>query len=98
MRDLVRQRLNKFVLFYTVNDTQIIKKDNIEIRVIRSKCIGASTCVVYAPETFDLDKEGIAIIKNGEWNKWEKILAAAKSCPTFAIEVYLDGKKVYPES
>lgn len=77
-------------------DAQIIKKDNIEIRIIRSKCISAATCVVYAPNTFDLDKESIAIIKNGEWDRLEKIIAAAQSCPVMAIEIYKDGKQVYP--
>lgn len=79
-----------------MDDLQIYKHDNIEIRITRSKCISAATCVVYAPATFDLDEEGIAIVKNGEWDKFEKVVAAAKSCPTYAIEVYLDGKKVYP--
>lgn len=81
---------------YIMDNTQIIKKDNIEIRIIRSKCISAATCVVYAPSTFDLDKDNIAIIKNGQWDRLEKIIAAAKSCPVVAIEVYQDGKKIYP--
>jgi ferredoxin len=72
------------------------KKDDLEIRVIRNKCIGAATCVVYAPSTFDLDGENIAIIKKGEWDRLEKIVAAAQSCPVVAIEVFQKGKKIYP--
>ena len=79
-----------------MSDIQIIKKDNIEIKIIRSKCISAATCVVYAPNTFDLDKESIAIIKNGEWDRLEKIIAAAQSCPVMAIQIYKDGKQIYP--
>lgn len=78
------------------NNIQIEKKDDIEIRVIRNTCIGAATCVVYAPSTFDLDGENIAIIKAGEWDRLEKIIAAAQSCPVVAIEVYQKGKKIYP--
>lgn len=74
-----------------------VKKGDIEITVIREKCIGAATCVVYAPSTFDLDEDNIAIIKNGEWDKLEKIIAAAQSCPVLAIEVSVKGKKVYPK-
>lgn len=74
-----------------------MKKNGIEIRVIREKCIGAATCVVYAPSTFDLDDDNIAIIKAGEWDKLEKIIAAAQSCPVLAIEVYDKGKKIYPD-
>lgn len=76
---------------------QKVTKDGIEIRVIRNMCIGAATCVVYAPSTFDLDDDNIAIIKAGEWDKLEKIIAAAQSCPVLAIEVYNKGKKIYPE-
>lgn len=77
-------------------NVQIEKKDDIEIRIIRNTCIGAATCVVYAPSTFDLDGENIAIIKAGEWDKLEKIIAAAQSCPVVAIEVYHRSKKIYP--
>ena len=81
-----------------INDqnVQIVKKDSIEIHIIREKCISAATCVVYAENTFDLDEENIAIIKEGDWDKLEKIIAAAQSCPTLAIEVYDDGEKVFP--
>lgn len=79
------------------SNTQIVKKGDIEIRVNRPKCISAATCVVYAPLTFDLDKTNIAIIKNGEWDKLEKIVAAAQSCPVTAIEVYHGGKKLFPK-
>lgn len=80
-----------------VEDPQIVKKGDIEIRIYRSKCIGAATCVVYAPSTFDLDQENIAIIKEGEWDKLEKVVAAAQSCPVIAIEVYQNGKRLYPQ-
>jgi len=75
----------------TSNITQVKKG------VIRDKCIGAATCVVYAPSTFDLDEDNIAIIKNENWDRLEKIVAAAQSCPVLAIEVFVKGKKVYPK-
>lgn len=80
------------------DNIQIVKKDNIEIRILRDKCIGAATCVVYGPSTFDLDEKNIAIVKDGEWDELEKIIAAAQSCSVTAVEVYKDGKKVYPNS
>ncbi|MBI2051300.1 ferredoxin [Candidatus Roizmanbacteria bacterium] len=78
------------------NNVQIVKKEDIEIRILREKCISAATCIVYAPSTFDLDKENIAVVKSGEWDRLEKIIAAAQSCPVIAIEVYVKGKKIYP--
>lgn len=79
------------------NDVQVIKKGDLEIHIYRSKCISAATCIVYAPNTFNLDTENIAIIKNGEWDRLEKIVAAAQSCPTLAIEVYEKGIKLFPK-
>ena len=78
-------------------NVQAVKKDNIEIKILREKCIGAATCVVYSPSTFDLDDKSIAIVKDGQWDELEKIVGAAQSCPVVAIEVYQDGKKIYPE-
>lgn len=79
-------------------DTEIVKKGDLEIRITRPTCISAATCVVYAPLTFDLDKDYIAIIKKGEWDRLEKIVAAAQSCPVLAIEVYHKGKKLFPKN
>ncbi len=80
-----------------VDEVQIVKKGDIEVRINRLKCIGAATCVVYAPSTFDLDKTNLAVIKNGEWDRLEKIIAAAQSCPVSVIEVYQNGKKLFPK-
>ena len=30
-----------------------VKRDDVEVRIVRDKCIGAATCVVYAEKTFD---------------------------------------------
>lgn len=79
------------------NNIETVKKGDIEIKIIRNTCIGAATCIVYAPSTFDLDKDNIAIIKNGEWDKFEKIIAAAQSCPVLSIEVFQKGKKIFPK-
>ena len=73
-----------------------LERDGIAIVIKRTLCIGAATCVVYSPNTFDLDADNIAVIKGGDWDSLEKIVAAAESCPVTAIEVYQNGKKIYP--
>lgn len=78
-------------------DIEIVKRGDLEIRIERPKCISAATCVVFAPLTFDLDEENIAIIKDGEWDRLEKVVAAAQSCPVLCIEVYEKGKKLWPK-
>ncbi|MEA3494462.1 MAG: ferredoxin [Bacteroidota bacterium] len=68
-----------------------------KVKIIRDKCISAATCVAIAPDTFELDDEGIAILKNLDGDDEQTIIDAAKSCPTQAIEVFDDeGKKLVP--
>lgn len=67
------------------------------IEVDRDLCIGAASCIALAPETFELDGEGKAIVKKLDAHTQEEIMAAAESCPTKAISLYdEDGNQVYP--
>lgn len=70
----------------------------IEIKVDRSLCIGAATCVVLAPNTFELDNENKAVIKDtANEEEYQKVIEAAKGCPTIAIIVKdKDGKQIFP--
>lgn len=75
------------------------KKKIHKIYVDRKACIGVATCVVIAPEVFDLDDEGIAIVKEGaEKIDDNKILMAAQSCPVLAIHLFdEEGNKIFPK-
>jgi len=69
-----------------------------KVKVVRSLCIGATTCVVVAPATFAMDAENKAVIKEDSSDAEATILMAAQSCPTQAI-VVIDtqtGKQVWP--
>ncbi|MDP2812224.1 MAG: ferredoxin [bacterium] len=69
-----------------------------KIEVDRELCTSVATCIAVAPNTFELDEEGIAIVKNPKGDTEETILQAAKSCPVNAIIIYDDaGKQIYPE-
>ena len=68
-----------------------------KIRVDRNLCIGAGSCTVIAPETFELDSELKAVVKNSSGNDRDTIIDAAKSCPVLAIILEEDdGKQFYP--
>ncbi|MBN1915937.1 ferredoxin [Candidatus Dojkabacteria bacterium] len=75
------------------------KKRKYRITIKRDLCIGAASCSAIAPKTFGLDDKNIVLIKEGEWDKDDLILAAAQSCPVFAIiiEDMETGKQVFPE-
>lgn len=74
------------------------KKKVHKIVVDRKACIGVATCVVIAPDVFDLDEEGIAIVKEGALEVDDnKIIMAAQSCPVLAIHLYDEaGNKIFP--
>jgi len=67
------------------------------IKIDRDLCIGAASCVALASQTFELDAEGKAVVKNQVTDSDDSILAAAKSCPTSAIILEEMGQRVYPE-
>lgn len=74
-----------------------VRKDGWKVMVDRELCIGAASCVALAPEIFELDSEGIAIITDPDGTVVETMLEAAKSCPTNAIIVEdPDGNQVWP--
>ena len=72
-------------------------KLNFVIKIINDLCISAATCIVHAPNTFDLDEDGIAFVKEGTWDEAKEIIEAAASCPTTAIIIEdMDGNTLYP--
>lgn len=69
----------------------------VKIKIINHLCISAGICVIRAPETFDLDDDGIAFVKDGTWDDAVQIIEGAKSCPTTAIIIEdLEGNQIYP--
>ncbi|MBI4092399.1 MAG: ferredoxin [Candidatus Kerfeldbacteria bacterium] len=68
-----------------------------KIVVDRELCIGAASCLALAANTFELDEENKAIVKNPKGDSDEDIHAAAVSCPTNAIFLYDEkGNQIYP--
>lgn len=70
----------------------------VKIVIDRNKCIGAASCISIAPDGFDLDDEGKAVLKRTyvQYDD-ETLLMAAKVCPTRSITVYdAQGNQLYP--
>jgi ferredoxin len=66
----------------------------LEVRVDRDACTGARACVLRAPKSFALDADRKAVPLDPPGDPEEAILAAARSCPNFAIEPTRDGEPV----
>jgi len=80
------------------NEFTTDKDSKLKIKVINELCISAATCIIRAPESFDLDDDGIAYVKDGTLDDAISIIEAAKSCPTTAIIIEdLDGNQLWPE-
>jgi ferredoxin len=68
-----------------------------KIVVDRDLCIGAASCVVIAPKSFQMDGENKAYVVDLEGHDAETLIMAAESCPTKAVFLYdEDGRQVYP--
>lgn len=66
---------------------KIIQVGKYQVKVVRDLCIGAASCIAVSPDTFVLDDQNKAVIKEGSQDIPENILTAAQSCPTAAIIV-----------
>lgn len=62
-----------------------------KIEIDREACMGSGNCSFWAPNTFDLDDEGIATVIDPAGDDADKLLGAADGCPVHAITVTLEG-------
>ncbi|HEY1236343.1 MAG TPA: ferredoxin [Candidatus Binatia bacterium] len=69
-----------------------------KITVDRTKCEGYAKCVQASPKVFRLDQKMIAEVIDPKADADEKIVLAAKICPTKAISVEEEGtgRKIFP--
>jgi len=75
---------------------------NLSVNVDESLCIGCCSCETIAPKVFAVDKLKMINPKSHVHNQYgashEKIMDAAETCPTKAIQVgeRKSGKKIFP--
>ena len=69
-----------------------------KITVERGKCEGYGKCVEAAAKVFKLDEKFISVVTDPKGDSDQKILLAAKICPTKAIilEEEESGKRIFP--
>ena len=62
----------------------------------RNVCSGTSNCNEHAPDAYDVDERGLAVLRPGASD--EEYLEGARVCPVDAIRVYdvATGTQVYP--
>lgn len=69
-----------------------------KITIDRTKCEGYAKCIQASPKVFKLDAKMIAEVIDPTADTDEKIVLAAKICPTKAIHLEEEGtgKKIFP--
>lgn len=71
-----------------------MKAPQLDVRIDRAACRGARVCVRRAPRSFRLDADGRAVAVTPPGDEDSAVLAAARACPSFAIEVWRDGTRL----
>lgn len=70
----------------------------VRIKIIKDLCISAATCIIKAPNTFDLDEDGIAYVIDGNLDDDKTVIEGAMACPTSAIIIEdMEGNQIYPK-
>jgi ferredoxin len=69
-----------------------------EIQVDRDLCVTLAVCIGLAPNVFELDAEGKAVIKDPNGADAKTLLEACKGCPVNAIIFHHpNGKRIWPD-
>jgi ferredoxin len=80
------------------NEFVSVEGSRVKIKVIKDLCISAATCIIKAPDTFDLDEDGIAYVMEGNLDDDNTIIEGAMACPTNAIIIEdMEGNRIYPK-
>lgn len=67
------------------------------VTIDRRLCVGFGDCIEEAPEAFEFDEEGIAILTDPAAVERERLLRACETCPVDAITVTdEDGRQLVP--
>ena len=83
----------------TNTEDKVVQIGKYKVQVIRDLCIGAASCIAFAPTTFELDDKKKAVILDGANDTPENLVLSAQSCPTKAIIITDDetGETVWPK-
>ncbi|MDP2306664.1 MAG: ferredoxin [Pseudomonadota bacterium] len=60
-------------------------------------CIGSSNCMEEAPDAYEVDERGIAVLVASSQPSDEALLRGARACPVDAIQLFDEaGRRVHP--
>jgi ferredoxin len=66
----------------------------LEVEIDRDVCMGSGNCVYEAPGVFDLGEDSVSFVVDPAASSEDRVIAAARKCPTQAITVRRGGQKL----
>jgi len=66
----------------------------LRIEVDATKCMGSGNCSFWAPASFDLNDDGVAVVTDPDGDPEDKIILAGQGCPTQAIAIWRDDERI----
>ena len=81
-----------------MSDIQERTIGELTVQIDRLLCVGFGDCLEVSPDAFELDEEGIAVLRDGvtEVDPTE-LMDACRSCPVDALTVFdAEGTQVVP--
>jgi ferredoxin len=57
------------------------------IRIDRERCMGSGNCAFWAPATFDVGDDNVAVIIDPEGDDDDRLRKAIDACPTQALSI-----------
>jgi ferredoxin len=68
--------------------------EHLTIHIDRDRCMGSGMCMMYAPNTFDLDDETKVVVTDPEGDPLDQVRIAIEACPTGALRIANNDKGV----
>lgn len=72
-------------MFLTEEKKEALKKAGVRFPVVAESCIGCGACVAVAPDVFDLDEEGMSVVKDMTSYEGKGVEDSISACPVDAI-------------
>lgn len=76
----------------------IKNKKGYSIEVDRDLCVTLAVCLGIAPDIYELDMDGKAVIKDPDGADIQTLVESAKGCPVNAIIIkHPNGRRIWPD-
>jgi ferredoxin len=68
------------------------------VEVDRDRCVGSGACEALAPEVFEVDDDGVLVVRRPEPgdDELDDVREAVRACPTRALSVPDGSERVFP--